>query len=149
MTAKGGEAHITLAGRSESYARCTYHVGAIEQVLKELPRTAAIRRTHPDIRSILATIALEAEGTQGCEHPLGIVHVVVNGGADLLLAFRGVDGLGSTLADVTGAVELGTLTTIPQWIERYALASECGSGEVLGHNGVATTDACEACRLGV
>jgi hypothetical protein len=37
VTAKGGEAYITLAGRTESYTWGTYHVSTIEQVLEELP----------------------------------------------------------------------------------------------------------------
>ena len=46
-------------------------------------------------------------------HQPGVAHIIVDGLLDLLLAFGGVDGLGSPLRDVAGAVEFRALTAIP------------------------------------
>ncbi len=78
---------------------------------------------------------------------MGIVHVVVDGLLDLLLALRRVDGLGSALRDVTGAIELRALTTEPQLVQWDALALEGGNADILWYDGVTTANTRETCRL--
>ena len=97
MTAEGGEAHVTFAAGAETDARGTDNVGTIEQCLEELPGSHTVGGAHPDIRGILTAIDLIAKGTQSGEHPLGVVHIVVDRRLYLLTAFWGVDGLGSAL----------------------------------------------------
>ena len=77
-------------------------------------------------------------------HP-GIGHVVVDGLFHLLLAIGRVDGLGGSLRDVAGAIELGTLAAVPQGIQRVALCTVQGDGgQFLGNYGVAAACTCES-----
>ena len=59
--AEGGETNITLATGTKTNTRSADYVGTIEQGLEELPRTATIRSTHPNIGSVLTTIAFIAK----------------------------------------------------------------------------------------
>ena len=61
---------------------------------------------------------------------MGIVHIVVDGLLNLLLALWGVDSLSSALRDVTGAIELRTLTTQPQLVQWNTLALEGGDANI-------------------
>ena len=149
MAAEGGEADVALTGGTEADTGGADDIGTIEEGLEELPGRHAIGRAHPDVGGILAAIALVAEGAQGREHLRGVLHVVVDGGLDLLLTFGRVDGLGGTLRDIAAAIELGTLATQPQLVERYALALEGADGDPLRHDGIAAADTREAGRLGL
>ena len=113
MTAESGKAHITLATGTETDSRRADDIGSVEQLFEELPRGGPVRSAHPDIGGIFATIALESQTAQDGQHVGGILHIVVNGLLHLLLALGRVDGLGSALGDVAGAVELGTLSAQP------------------------------------
>ena len=124
MAVEGGEAHVALAAGTEAYARGADYVGTVEQILEELPTARTVGGAHPDVRSVLAAIDLVAQGAQAFQHHAGVVHVVVDGLLNLRLALGGVDGLGSPLGDVAGAVELGTLAAQPELVERNALALE-------------------------
>ena len=124
MGAEGGEADVALAGGTEADAGGADDMRTVEQGFEETPGRHAVGRAHPDIGGVFATVALESEGAQCGEHPGGILHVVVNGLLNLLLALGRVDGLGSTLADIAGTIELGTLTTQPQLVQRDTLALE-------------------------
>ena len=122
MTAEGGETDIALTTGTETDARCTDDIGAIEQLLEELPAAGTFRGAHPDVRSILTAVALEAKVSEDREHPTCILHVLSDGLLHLLLAFRPVDSLGSSLADIAGTIELRALAAQPQLVEWYALA---------------------------
>ena len=157
MAAKGGKAHITLATGTETDTWRTDHIGSVEQLLKECPRgrsshrtvwSWSIRGTHPDVGSILAAIALETEISQHAEHVGSILHVVVDGLLHLLLSFGRVNGLGSSLRDVAGAVELGTLAAQPQLVERDSFTLKSSHANFLRNNGIATANARESCGLG-
>ena len=149
MTSEGGESDVALAGGSEADTWCTDNVGSVEQGLEELPGTHAVWTAHPDVGSILAAVALIAEGAQGVEHLLGVLHVIVDGGLNLLLALWRIDGLGGTLRYIAAAIELGTLATQPELVERYALALEGADGHLFRHDGITAADTCETCRLGI
>ena len=149
MTTEGGEADVALAGGTETDTGSADDVGTVEQGLEELPGRHAVGGAHPDVWGILAAVAFIAEGTQGFEHLFGVLHVVVDGGLDLLLALGRIDGLGGTLTDIAAAIELGTLATQPQLVERYALALESADGNFLRNDGIAAADTREACRLGI
>ena len=97
MTAEGGKSHITLARRTEPHTRRADHIGPIEKGFEELPRRHTIGCAHPDVWGILTTIAFIAKGAQAAEHPLGVIHVVVDGLLHLLPAFGCIDGFGGTL----------------------------------------------------
>lgn len=94
MTAEGGETDIALTTGTETDARCTDDIGAIEQFLEELPATGTFRCAHPNVRSILTAVALEAKVSEDREHPMCILHVITDGLLHLLFAFRTVDSLG-------------------------------------------------------
>ena len=128
MAAEGGEAHVALAAGAEADTWGADHIGTIEQILEELPGAAAVGGAHPDVRGVLATVDLEAQLAQLGEHAVGVVHIVVDGLLNLLLALRGVDGLCGALGDVAGAIELGALTAQPELVEGDALTFE---GETL------------------
>ena len=116
----------------------------VEHLLEELPTAHTIRCLNPDIWSISSAIHLKAEVGESVVHRAGIVHIVVDGGLHLRLALGSVDSLGSTLTDIARSVELGALATVPEMIERNALALECGNCQFLGHHGVSTSDASES-----
>ncbi len=149
MTAEGGEADVALAGGTEADTGGTDDVGTIEQGLEKLPGRHAVGTAHPDVRGILAAVALVAEGTQGGEHLRGVLHIVINGSLDLLFALGCVDGLGGTLTDIAAAIELGALATQPQLVERDALALEGADGDLFRHDGIAAADTRETSRLGI
>ena len=113
-----------------------------------MPRATAVGCAHPDVGSVFSAIALKAETSQDVEHVAGIFHVVADGSTYLLLTVWSVDGFGSTLGDVTGAIEFGTLATIPEGVQGNTLAGKCGSREVFGYNGIAASDARKSCGLG-
>ena len=73
----------------------------------------------------------------------GVGHIVVDGGTDLLLSFRGVDSLGSTLGDVAGTVELAALAAVPEGIDARTIICL----QFLGDDGITTTDTREASCL--
>ena len=77
------------------------------------------------------------------------MHVVIDGGLNLLLTLGGVDSLGSTLRNVAGTIKLGTLAAVPQWVKWYALAIESGCRNLLRHDGVAAAHTGKACRFRV
>ena len=124
MTAESGKTHIALATGTEADTWRTDNIRTVEQSLEERPGAHAIGRAHPDIRRILTTIDLIAQFTQLGEHAVGIVHIVVDGLLDLLFALGSIDGLSSTLRDITRAIELRTLTAQPQLVQRDALPFE-------------------------
>ena len=146
---EGGEADVALAAGAKADTRGTDHTSAIEQGFKERPRAHAVGGTHPNVRGILATVALITKTPQDFQHRLGILHVVVDSGLHLLFALRRVDSLGSTLTNIAAAVELGTLATQPQLVERYALALEGGHAHLLRYNGIAAANPRKACCLGI
>ena len=111
VAAERGETDIALARGTEADTGGTDDVGTVEQGLEELPGRHAVGAAHPDVGGILAAVALVAEGAQGREHLRSVLHVVVDGGLDLLLTLGRVYGLGGTLTDIAAAVELGTLAT--------------------------------------
>ena len=120
----------------------------VEHLLKELPAAHVIWRLHPDVWGIASAIYLKTEICKSVVHRAGIVHVVVYGCLDLLLTLGSIDSLGSTLTDVAGSVELGALTSIPEMIERNALAGEGGNSEFLGHYRISASDTSESGSLG-
>ena len=113
MTAEGGEADIALATGTETDARGADDIGAIEQFLEELPAAGTFRCAHPNVWSVLTAVALEAKVSENREHPPGILHVITDGLLYLLFAFRTVDRLGSTLADIAGTIEFRALAAQP------------------------------------
>ena len=147
MAAEGSKAHIPLATGAETDTWGTDDVGTIEQCLKELPGAHAVGCAHPDIWSVFAAITFVAKVTKGLQHLMGVLHIVVDSGLHLSLSLRRVDGLGSALGDVATTIELRTLTTEPELVERDALALEGGYADILRHDGIATTDTRESCRL--
>ena len=58
---------------------------------------------------------------------------------DLLFAFGRIDSFGCPLADIACAVELGALPTIPQMVELYSIAFECGGCEFFWNDGIAAS----------
>ena len=88
-----------------------------------------------------------SRGDEGSPTSDGRLHIVVDSGLHLSLSLRRVDGLGSALGDVATTIELRTLTTEPELVERDALALEGGYADILRHDGIATTDTRESCRL--
>ena len=92
-------------------------MGRAEHPVEELPRCHALWRLYPDVGCIRAAIYRESHLGQRLTHQLGVLHVVADGGAYLLLALGGVDSLCGTLADVAGAVELGALAAAPQLVQ--------------------------------
>ena len=67
---------------------------------------------------------------------MGILHIVVDGCLHLFLALRGVDGFGSTLADIAGTIELGALAAVPDRIQCHFLAGQCLCLQFLWNDGV-------------
>ena len=149
VAAERGETDIPLARGTEADTGGADDVGTVEQGLEELPGRHAVGAAHPDVGGILAAVALVTESTQRVEHLLGVLHVVVDGGLDLLLALWRVDSLGGSLTDITTAIELGTLTAQPQLVERYAFALKGTDGDLFWNNGIAATYTRESCRFGV
>ena len=147
VTAEGCEADVALAGGAEADTGGADDVGAVEQLLEELPGGGAVGYAHPDVGGVLAAVALKAGSFEHTEHTGGVLHVVVDGLLHLLLALGRVDGLGGALGDIAGAVELGTLAAEPELVEGDALALEGADADVLGDDGVAAADAGEACGL--
>ncbi len=149
MTAEGGEADVAFATGSEADTWGADHIGTIEQLFEELPRGRVVGGAHPDVRRILTTIALVAEGAECGKHQLCIRHIIVDGSLYLCLAFWCIDGLSSALGDIAGTIELGTLAAVPQLGKVDAFALEGGYGELLGNDGIATTHTRESGRLGI
>ncbi len=147
--AESGEAEVAFASRTEADTWGTDDVWTVEQVVEELPRGHTLRTTKPDVRCIDATIDLIAELGERLAHDLGVVHIVVDGRLDLLLAFWGIDGLCGAMLNVAGAIELGALTTIPERIESDALAILSDGCDLLRDDGIAAADAGEASGLRV
>ena len=90
MAAEGREADVTLAAGAKADTGSAHHIGSVEQLFEELPRAAGARCPHPDVGGVLAAMALKAQSSEHAEHPLGVLHVVVDGGLDLLLAVGGM-----------------------------------------------------------
>ena len=92
----------------------------------------------------MTSVDFVAHGAELLTHVAGVVHVVSDGLAYLLLAFGGIYGLGGTLGDVACAVELGALAAVPHRVELLAVVYQ-----FFGDYGVAAAYSCEACGLGV
>ena len=78
---------------------------------------------------------------------MGILHIVVDGCLHLFLALRGVDGFGSTLADIAGTIELGALAAVPDRIQCHFLAGQCLCLQFLWNDGVTAAHASETGSL--
>ena len=81
------------------------------------------------------------------KHTVGILHIVVDGLLNLLLALWSVDGLGSALRDIARAIEFRTLPTQSQLVQWDAFTLESGDADVFWHNRVTAADTSETCRL--
>ena len=116
MLAEGGESDVAFARWTEADTWSADYAGTIKHLFEEFPARCIVWRLHPEIRCILATIYSQAEFLEFCSHEVGILHIVVDGCLYLFLALRGVDGFGSTLADIAGTIELGALAAVPDRI---------------------------------
>ena len=134
MAVEGRKAHVTLATGTKADARRTDDIRTIEQCLEEGPRTHTIRGTHPDIWCILATVAFITQCTQTFQHALSVVHIIIDGGLDLLLTLRSINGLSSSLRDIARAIELRTLAAQPQLVQGDAFTLEGGDSHFLFEN---------------
>ena len=139
FVAEGCETYISFACRTESHSRCADHMSFVKHLFEELPTAHSVGSLHPQVWSVLSAIYLKAEFCQSAVHQLGIVHVVVDGSLDLLFAFGRIDSFGCPLADIACAVELGALPTIPQMVELYSIAFECGGCEFFWNDGIAAS----------
>ena len=98
---------------------------------------------------MLTAIHFKSKFLQRREHGLGIMHVVIYGSLNLLLSFWCVDGFCCPLRDITGSVELRTLSTIPQVVQRNALSANRGGRYFFRNDRISTSYARETCRLGI
>ena len=98
-------------------------------------------------RGVLATITLIAQCSQTFQHPLGVVHIIVNSCLNLFLTLRRINSLGSSLRDIARAVEFRALAAQPQLVQRDTFTLERRNGHFLRHDRIATTHTCESGRL--
>ena len=129
---------------SEAFVWSDDHVGIGEEAVEEVPGVFTVGGGHPDVGGMFASIDGESQEGEALSDELGVLHVVLNGGAHLLLPFGCEDGFGTTLRDVAGTIELAALATVPEGVETRAICPF----QFLRDDGVAATDACEACCLG-
>ena len=111
--AKCRKADVSFTARPEAYARRTYHVCFVKQLVEEFPRACSIRGFHPEVRSVDSSVDFQPSTFQSLFHDTGIVHIVLDGCLYLLFAFRSIDGFGRPLGDIGSAVELGALAAVP------------------------------------
>ena len=109
MLAEGGESDVAFARWTEADTWSTDYAGTIKHLFEEFPAGRVVWRLHPEIRCILAAIYSQAGFLEVCSHEVGILHIVVDGCLHLCLTLRGVDGFGSTLADIACTIKLGAL----------------------------------------
>ena len=121
----------------------------MKELVEELPRGDSIWSLEPDIWSIDTTPHLETSLDETLAHDTRVLHIIVDSGAYLSLAFFGVDSLGCTLLDVACAIELGTLAAVPQRIESNTFATRSAGCDLARHYRIATADASESCSLGI
>ena len=80
---------------------------------------------------------------------MGILHIVVDGFLNLLLAFWSIYSLCSSLADIACSIELRALPTQPKLVERYTLSLKGGDADILWNDSVTATNTRKASRLGI
>ena len=95
--AEGGETEVAFTAGSEAHARCADHAAAVEQSVEELPAILLAGCLHPEVGRVLTAVDTEAELGECLTHDTCILHIVMDGLHDLLVALGGGDGLGSTL----------------------------------------------------
>ena len=116
---EGSQPDVSFAAGAETCTGSANHVGRVQHPVEEFPATHPLGCLYPDVGCIRAAINRESHLGQRLTHQLGVLHVVADGGAYLLLALGCIDSLCGTLADVAGAIELGALATAPQLVQGY------------------------------
>ena len=144
---EGGKTDVAFARRTEADTWGADYACAIEHFLEELPAWCIVRSLHPEIWSILATIYSQSEFLKFRSHKVGVLHIVIDGCLHLLLTLRGVDGFGSTLADIAGSIKLGALAAVPDRIQCHFLTSQCLCLQLFRNDGVTTTHTGESGSL--
>src|SRR5712691_10629962 len=120
--AEGRDAEVALAARAEAGSGHADHLGFGEEAVEEIPRGHAGRRADPDVRRIAPAVHGETSRLQARADDAGVLHVVVDLGADLLLALRRVDGRGGALNDIRRTVRLRRLSAEPELVQAHATA---------------------------
>ena len=146
---EGGKTDVAFARRTEAYTWGADYACAIEHFLEELPAWCIVRSLHPEIWSILATIYSQSEFLKFRSHKVGILHIVIDGCLYLFLPLWGVDGFGSTLADIAGSIKLGALTAVPDRIQCHFLTVQSLGFQFLWYDGVSTAYTGETGSLGI
>ena len=141
--AESGDADVALAVGAKAFAGSDHHVGVVEQSVEEVPGVLAVGRRYPDVGRVLAAIDRQSEEGEALADELGVLHVVLDGGAHLLLTLGCEDGFSATLGDVAGTVELAALATVPERVEACAVVGL----QFLGDDGVAAAHAGESSGL--
>ena len=142
MLAEGGETDVAFARWTEADTWGADYAGAIKHLFEEFPAWRVVWSLYPDIWGILATINFQSELLEFCSHEVGILHIVIDGCLYLFLTFWGVDGFGSTLADIAGTIELGALAAVPDRVQRHFFTGQCLCLQFLRNDGVTTTHTC-------
>ena len=88
-------------------------MGTAQKQIKEPPRIQARWRSKPNVRSLLAPINLKTDRRQFATNNSGILHIKINQCLHLALAIGGVHGFRTPLNNITNAIKLSALTTVP------------------------------------
>ena len=146
---EGGKTDVAFARRTEADTRGADYACAIEHFLEELPAWCIVRSLHPEIWSILAAIYSQSEFLKFRSHKVGVLHIVIDGCLHLLLTLWGIDGFGSTLADIASSIKLGALSSIPDWVQCHFLTSQCLCLQLLWNDGISAAYTGETGSLGI
>src|SRR5262249_58225684 len=85
------EPEIAFSARTESRSRRPDDVRLVQQLVEELPGVETARGLGPEVGRVLAAVHREPDAREAVLDDAGVVHVEVDGLANLLLPVRRVD----------------------------------------------------------
>src|SRR5690554_4624833 len=89
----------------------------VEQDIEELPAIHTIRGFCPDVRAIYTTIHFQAYFLQSFPYDSGILEVVLDQCAALVVSFPFQGGKPTSLSNIACSIEEGTLSAIPHGVQ--------------------------------